>query len=123
MYLIGEDHPHKRDASLILEKLASERERLVTNSEVLQEILHRYTAIQRKDAIQPCLDALYGFIDDIFPIEEEDVLSAKALVLAYDQLTARDALHVSHMKRYQIEIIFSFDKHYDALPKIKRIPR
>lgn len=123
MYLVGGDHPNKRDAVLSLEKLVSEKQRLVTNTEVIQEILHRYTAIKRKEAIQPCLDALYGFIDEIFPVEEIDVLNAKDLLLAYGELPARDALHASHLKRYQIEIIFSFDKHFDLLPKIKRIPR
>ena len=123
MYLVGEDHPNKRDAVLTLEKLAGEKQRLVTNAEVLQEIFHRYAAIKRREAIQPCLDALYGFIDEIFPVEEIDVLNAKDLLLAYGQISARDALHASHLKRYQIEIIFSFDKHFDLLPKIKRMPQ
>src|SRR6266699_3725920 len=52
MYLIGTPHPHKVDAQRLLEKLVSDRERLVTDAEVLQEILHRYVAIDRRDAIQ-----------------------------------------------------------------------
>jgi hypothetical protein len=32
----------------------------VTDAEVLQEILHRYVAIDRRDAIQPAFDALLG---------------------------------------------------------------
>ena len=31
---------------------------LLTDAEVLQEILHRYVAINRRDAIQPAFDAL-----------------------------------------------------------------
>jgi predicted nucleic acid-binding protein len=53
MYLVGASHPHKSDAQRLLEKLVSERQRLVTDAEVLQEILHRYVAINRRDAIQP----------------------------------------------------------------------
>ncbi len=53
MYLIGASHPHKTDAQRLLEKLVSNRERLVTDAEVFQEILHRYVAIDRPDAIQP----------------------------------------------------------------------
>jgi hypothetical protein len=41
MYLIGAAHPHKADAQRLLEKLIADRERLVTDAEVLQEILHR----------------------------------------------------------------------------------
>jgi hypothetical protein len=121
MYLVGADHAHKRDTITLLETLITEKKRLVTNTEVLQEILHRYTAIKRKDAIQPCLDALYGFIDQILPVSEEDCSQAKDLLLAYENLSARDALHAAHMSRLKIDIIFSFDKGFDILPKIKRI--
>ena len=53
MYLVGVAHPHKRDAQRLLERCLGERIPLVTDAEVLQEILHRYTAIRRRDAIQP----------------------------------------------------------------------
>lgn len=48
MYLAGAPHPHKADAQRLLEKLISDRHRLVTDAEVLQEILHRYVAINRR---------------------------------------------------------------------------
>lgn len=40
MYLVGAPHPHKRDARRILEGLITDGERLVTDAEVFQEILH-----------------------------------------------------------------------------------
>ena len=52
-----------------LEKLISDRQRLVTDAEVLQEILHRYVAINRRDAIQPAFDALLGIVDQVLPID------------------------------------------------------
>ena len=52
-YLVGASHPHKVDAKRLLENLLSERIRLVTDAEVLKEILHRYVAIDRREAIQP----------------------------------------------------------------------
>lgn len=60
MYLVGASHRHKTDAQRLMERLISDRERLVTDAEVLQEILHRYVAIDRRDAIQPAFDALLG---------------------------------------------------------------
>ena len=53
MYLVGSPHPHKADAQRLLENLISNRQRLVTDAEVLQEILYRYVAINRRDAIFP----------------------------------------------------------------------
>ncbi|MGB9432458.1 MAG: hypothetical protein WBQ89_09470, partial [Candidatus Acidiferrum sp.] len=58
MYLVGASHVHKTDAQRSLERLVSDRQRLVTDAEVLQEILHRYVAIDRRDAIQPAFDTL-----------------------------------------------------------------
>lgn len=122
MYLVGAEHPHKRDTITLLERMVSERERLVTNTEVLQEILHRYTAIHRKEAIQPAFDALYDMVDDVFEVTERDVLEAKNVVLSYDILSARDALHAAHMRRMKIGTIFSFDQGFDLLGEFRRIP-
>ena len=41
MCLVGSPHPHKADAQRLLVKLITDRERLVIDAEVLQEILHR----------------------------------------------------------------------------------
>jgi uncharacterized protein len=58
MYLVGADHPLKNDARRLVERCLLDGERLVTDAEVLQEILHRYVAIRRRDAIQPALEVL-----------------------------------------------------------------
>ncbi len=121
MYLVGADHPNKHLAQAILEKLISEKQSLVTNTEVLQEILHRYTAIHRKEAIQPAFDLLYGVIDEIFDVTEKIVMGAKELVLAYSKLSARDAVHAAHMKQLKVDSIFTFDQGFDILPHLKRI--
>ena len=49
MFLIGGAHPHKAEAQLLLERLVAAGERLVTDAEVLQEILHRHTAIDKRE--------------------------------------------------------------------------
>jgi predicted nucleic acid-binding protein len=60
MYLVGEPHPHKFDTQRMLERAVSANERLVTDAEVLQEILHRYTAIDRRDAIHGAVMQRHG---------------------------------------------------------------
>ena len=77
MYLVGAPHPHKRDAQQLLEKCLSLEERLVTDTEVLQEILHRYVAIGRRDAIQPAFDAILGIADEVFSVELADLERTK----------------------------------------------
>lgn len=121
MYLVGTPHPHKHDAQRLLEQMAADRERLVTDAEVFQEILHRYRAIDRPQAIQHAFDALHGVVDDVFPIDGATADAAKDVLLARWNLTARDALHVAVMQRHGIERILSFDTGFDAVPGVSRI--
>jgi predicted nucleic acid-binding protein len=94
---------------------------MVTDVEVLQEILHRFAAIRRQEAIDPAIKALLGLVDETYPIELEDVLRAKALVLYHADLPARNALHLAIMDRHRIPRIMSFDTHFDRFPQVTRI--
>jgi predicted nucleic acid-binding protein len=121
MYLVGRTHPHKADAERLLTAALTADERLVTSAEVLQEILHRYVAINRRDAIQPAFDALLNVVDEVVAIEEDDVLRARDLVIRTRHLSARDALHVAVMLREGIARVMSFDTDFDRVPGIQRI--
>lgn len=121
MYLVGAAHPNKEAARLLLERCIARGERLVTDAEVLQEILHRYAAINRRDAIQPAFDALLGVVDHVYPIEAADIERAKASLLGLARLSARDAVHVAIMKRHEIERILSFDAGFDGVKWIERL--
>ncbi len=120
MYLVGAAHPHKQDARQLLETAVAAGERLVTSAEVLQEILHRYVAIDRRDAIQPAFDALLGVVDEVISIELADVERARSLVLGVTNLSARDALHAAVMVREEIDRIMTFDAAFDTIPGISR---
>ena len=121
MYLVGAEHPHKIDAQRMLERCIADDERLVTDAEVLQEILHRYAAIGRKDAISPAFQAILGVVDEVFAIELRDVERARDILFASQQLSARDAVHLAIMERNRIETILSFDSGFDGYPGITRL--
>ncbi|EID17939.1 hypothetical protein MXEN_00665 [Mycobacterium xenopi RIVM700367] len=121
MYLVGASHPHKLDAQRLLESALSTGERLVTDAEVLQEICHRYVAINRRDAIQPAFDAILGVVDDVLPIGRTEAEEAKDTLLRYQRLSARDALHIAVMNRHNIAQLMSFDRGFDVYPGIKRL--
>ena len=65
VYLVGAAHQNKIDAQRIIEQCIADGERLISDAEVLQELLHRYTAIRRLDAIEPAFNALLGIVDDV----------------------------------------------------------
>jgi uncharacterized protein len=120
MYLVGAPHPHKATARGLLERCIHEGNRLVTDVEVLQEILHRYVAISRRDAIQPAFDALLGVVDEVFNVERADVERAKTFVHGSARLSARDSIHLATMERHGVSRILSFDTGFDGFPGTER---
>ena len=96
-------------------------ERFITDVEVYQEILHRYTAIQRPDAIDAAFDSLDGIADDVLTFGMAEVRSARALLGSVGRLSARDALHVAVMQKSGVSRILSFDDGFDSLPGIERL--
>ncbi|MBM4184941.1 MAG: type II toxin-antitoxin system VapC family toxin [Gemmatimonadetes bacterium] len=121
MYLVGAEHPNKLVAKRKLEAALQARERLITDVGVLQEILHRYGAIERRDAIQPAFDVVLAIVDDVYPIELENVERAKGLVLERRSLSALDAIHVAVMEHHDVTRILSFDSGFDAVPGLQRV--
>ena len=88
---------------------------------MLQEILHRYVAIERRDAIQSAFDTLLGVVDQVFAIEQSAVERAKSIVLGQPRLSARDALHIAVMEQHRVEQILTFDGRFDGFPGIARL--
>ena len=121
MYLVGAAHPNKHRAIAVLTQLIREGEQFITDVEVYQEILHRYTAIQRPDAIDAAFESLDGIADEVLPFGMAEIRSARALLGAVSDLSARDALHVAVMRKAGARRILSFDSGFDACPGIDRL--
>ena len=121
MYLVGAEHPNKDRAVALLTQMVRDGERFVTDVEVYQELLHRYTAIHRIDAIDAAFGSLDDLADDVLTFGLADVRSAQSLLGTFNGLSARDALHVAVMQRAGVSRILSFDSGFDGLPGIDRI--
>jgi predicted nucleic acid-binding protein len=121
MYLVGRAHPNREAARRALEEAVAAGASLCTNAEVLQEILHRYTAVRRTDRIDPAFAAVLGVVDVVYPIERTDVERARRLLRTTPRLAARDAIHIAVMQGRDIGRILSFDSGFDGIPGIVRL--
>ena len=121
MYLIGASHPNKTRAVELVNRLVRGGERLVTDIEVYQEILHRYTAIRRTDAIDVAFRSLDAIADEILTFGMQEIRAAKSIIDAVDGVSARDALHVAIMRSGRVDRILSFDRGFDAFPELDRL--
>jgi len=123
MYLIGADHPNKHRAQELVERAIEAQERLVTDAEVFQEILHRYDAIGRREAIKPAFDLLLRIADEVFAIDLLDLQRTRDILIGTNGLSARDSLHAAVMERHGVQRIMSFDGGYDQIAGIARLHR
>ena len=121
MYLVGAAHPNKEAARRALEEAVAAGESLCTDAEVLQEILHRYTAIRRPEEIDPAFDALLAIVDVVYPIERADVERARRLLATTPKLSARDAVHLAVMQARDVGRILTFDVAFDGVPGVVRL--
>ena len=104
----------------MLESAIADGEVLLTDAEVLQEILHRYVAIARRDAIGTATDAILAVLDEVYAVEREDVEGARRIVMA-TSLSARDAVHIAIQRKRGIARVMSFDRRLDGVDGIVRL--
>lgn len=88
---------------------------------MLQEILHRYIATGRRDAVGPARQVVLALVDEVLPIEKADVLRAADIAAGPAQLSARNALPVAVMERHGLHSILSFDADFDRRPGLTRV--
>ena len=121
MYLVGAPHPNKDRVRAVLDELILARSRFVTDVEAYQEILHRYTAINRPDMIDPAFACLDGIVDKTLTFGMAEIRSARAILESVKGISARDALHVAVMRAAGVSRILTFDRNFDACQGIERL--
>lgn len=121
MYLVGAAHPNKDKAITALTELVRAGERFITDVEVYQEILHRYTAINRPDAIDFAFESMDGLVDEILNFGMSEIRAARTLLGTVEGISARDALHVAVMQKAGASRILTFDIAFDSFPDIERL--
>ena len=121
MYLAGGDARLREGCRRALRAATEQEITLVTSAEVLQEILHRYTALERPAHARAVYSAATDICADILPITERQTARALDLVERHPHLPARDALHAATMEERGIERILSADRHFDQVDTVSRV--
>ena len=121
MYLIGAPHPNKTRAVELVNGFVRGGQRLVTDVEVYQEILHRYTAIRRIDAIDVAFRSLNAIADTVLTFGMQEIRITRTIIGTVPGISARDALHVAIMRSNGVDRVLSFDRGFDAVSGIERL--
>ena len=121
MYAVGAEHPHKASCAEILLAVAAGEIDAVTDCEVVQEILYRYTHLgRRNEGIQVALDLL-EVVPTLLPIGEAEVRRTIKLMETYPHLSPRGAIHAAVMLNNSISEILSVDRDFDAIQGVRRL--
>ena len=121
MYAAGREHAFKGRSASFLERVAVGSLDAAVDAEVLQEILHRYRALRRWAEGKAVYDAARIVFPVVFSVTAEVMDGARMLLDQYPGLMARDAVHASVVRVYNLESICSFDRDFDKIRGLRRI--
>ena len=121
MYAAGAAHDHKAASVQFLERVAEGEVDAVIDAEILQDILHRYRALQRWEEGCHLFDFTRTLFPVVLPVTAEVLDHARILLDAYPHLMARDGLHAAVVLQHQLDGLCSFDRDFDPVAGIERM--
>lgn len=120
IYAAGGEHPLKASCVAVLRWVAQGTWEGVTSAEVLQELLYLMDRRNQRDVgIAMAREVLA--IMTVLPVTAADVQQAMTFMEGVPALMPYDALHAAVMQGAGITEIISADKHFDAVPGIRRL--
>jgi uncharacterized protein len=120
-YVAGRDHPNREPSRRFLHRVREGKVDACTSTEVLQEILYRYSSLGRLDLARDVYDLFVEICPVVLPTTLADTDRARDLLCGGSDVSARDALHAAVMLNHDIEWIATFDSGFDQIPGIRRM--
>ncbi len=121
MYAAGAEHPLKSPSLQVLEAIARGKIAAVTNTEVIQEIMHRYAALDLREQGVQVAELFLQVVPNVLPVTKEDMIQALTLYQTLPEVQARDAVHAAVMQNNGVTIIITADRHFDRFAGLQRV--
>lgn len=121
MYVAGGEHPNRLPALAFLELVRSGKVQACTSTEVLQEILYRYSSLGRRELARTVYDLFVEVCPVILGVTLADTDRARDLVCGGAVISVRDSFHAAVMINHGIEWIATFDAGFDRIEGIRRL--
>jgi predicted nucleic acid-binding protein len=121
MYVAGRDHPLREPSRRFLERVRAGEIDACTSTEVLQEILYRFTFLKRLDLARQVYELFVALCPVVLGVTLADTDKAKEFVCAGAGIGARDAIHAAVMVNNDMRYIATFDAAFDRIPGVERL--
>lgn len=123
MYAAGKQHPYKDACVWVMTEIANGRLQAAIDTEIIQEVLYRYGAIQQWQIGVQMAQSLLDLMPLLLPVTVDDMKTAVSLFAQHapQGVKARDLVHTAVMQNHQITHIISTDKHFDQIDTVVRV--
>src|SRR5437879_1656867 len=110
MYVAGRAHPHREPSRRFLARVRQGAVDACTSTEVLQEILYRYSSLKRLDLAREVYDLFVDICPRVLPVTLADTDRARDIAVGVKGASVRDAIHAAVLLNNDLTHIASFDK-------------
>ena len=120
MYVAGAAHANREPSIHLLNEVRRGMIEGCTSTEVLQEILYRYSALGRLEDARKVYDLFVEICPAVLDVTPADTDRACDLLCGTRGISARDAIHAAVMLNHGISLIATFDAGFDGVPGVRR---
>lgn len=122
MYAAGKESPQRLPCQQFLERIVDgEGPEACTDTEVLQEILHRYRSLKIPEVGFRIFDAMTHLGIPVLAVTDRAMTEARRLLEEHPVLSTRDCVHLGVMREHGIEEVLSYDGGFSEVPWAKRL--
>ena len=120
VYAHGRPHPYAEACRFLLSQMGQEHLEYTVDTELLQEIMHLYSARGQRSFGLALFDDIVTMFPDPLAIGRDEMLEARRLVQEYSVLSPRDAIHAAVVLQHDLEGIVSADRGFDEVIGLRR---
>lgn len=123
MYAAGKPHALKEACAWILTQITEGELLAAIDTEIIQEILYRYGALQEWKVATTMATNLLELVPVVHPVTPDDIKLTVTLFQQYGPqgVRARDLIHVAVIHNNGLSQIISTDAHFDLITGITRL--
>lgn len=123
MYAGGASHPYREPCAWVMSAVANGEVAGVIDTEIIQEILHRFGALGRWGDATKMAATVLAIAPVVLPVTEKDVALTIEHAATYGPMgvKARDLLHAAVMRNNELDTIVTLDTHFDQIAGLVRL--
>lgn len=121
MYAAGASHPMRQPCRELIDAVVDGRLDATVSVEVVQEILHRFSSSGRREVGVAMAESALDLFAPVLPITDRIMRRMPPLFAEYEDLSARDLVHVATCREVGIDVIVSPDRGFDQIEGLQRI--